>query len=88
MEFPVYVDNQPVMAKEGQSIADVMLSAGIRNCRTTRNQNPRGVFCGMGICHECCMIVDDIPNIRTCMTTVRPGMRIASQKDSQIGTRS
>ena len=86
MEFPVFVNDQQIMANEGQTVAEVMLSAGIKTCRTTRNQNPRGIFCGMGICHECNMIVDGVPNIRTCMTPARPGMRVTQQADSRIET--
>ena len=43
-------------------------------CRVTRQGDPRGIFCGMGVCHDCVMLVDGVP-LRTCMTPVRDGMR-------------
>jgi len=69
----------------GQTIAEAMLLAkGLRTCRNTRLQSPRGVFCGMGICYECRMIVDGIPNVRTCMAPAMPGSRIQIQDDGAI----
>jgi hypothetical protein len=38
----------------------------------------------MGICYECRMIVNGIPNVRTCMTPATPGCRITTQNDSRI----
>jgi predicted molibdopterin-dependent oxidoreductase YjgC len=84
-ELDIIVDGRVLKARKGQRIADALLSAGIQTFRTTRNGKPRGVFCGMGICHECCMVVDGIPNVRTCITEVQPGMRVNHQNDSSIG---
>ncbi|MBT8366041.1 MAG: (2Fe-2S)-binding protein, partial [Deltaproteobacteria bacterium] len=41
-------------------------------------------YCGMGICYECRMNVNGIPNVRTCMTLATLGCRIATQDDSKI----
>ena len=70
--------------KTGQTIADALLAHGIKTCRQTRGQNPRGVFCGMGICFECRMIVNGIPNVRTCMTPAAPGTIVVSQNDGEV----
>ncbi|MBI5589021.1 MAG: (2Fe-2S)-binding protein [Deltaproteobacteria bacterium] len=83
-QFEIYVNGQPVPATPGQTIAEAMLANGLRTCRNTRSHSPRGVFCGMGICYECRMIVDGIPNVRTCMTPATPGSRIRVQDDGVI----
>jgi predicted molibdopterin-dependent oxidoreductase YjgC len=46
---------------------------------TARCGQPRTVFCGMGLCHECVVQVDGRPNVRACVTLVRDGMRVSLQ---------
>jgi sarcosine oxidase subunit alpha len=38
----------------------------------------RGGFCGMGVCQECRVTVDGLPDQRACMLLVRDGMEIAT----------
>jgi len=43
----------------------------------------------MGVCFECLMEIDGIPNRQACMVTVAPGMRIARQLGSRkLGDRT
>ena len=42
-----------------------------------------GVYCAMGRCTDCMMIVDGEPNVRTCITPVRDGMRVQVQHGLQ-----
>jgi aerobic-type carbon monoxide dehydrogenase small subunit (CoxS/CutS family) len=83
-QFVMYVNGRPIPATPGLTIAEALLAEGLRTCRSTRSQSPRGVFCGMGICYECRMIVNGIPNVRTCMTPAMPEMRIQVQDDGAI----
>lgn len=76
----IFVDGEPVAAFEGQSVAAALLSAGRRVFRRTRSGATRGLFCGMGVCYDCLVSIDDLPNRRACMTLVREGMRVALQK--------
>lgn len=82
--FYIYVDGQQVTAIMGQTIAEAMLSSGLKTCRKTRSQSSRGVFCAVGVCYECRMVVDGIPNVRTCMTAAIPGSQIKIQNDAEI----
>ena len=82
--FEIEVDGRTILARSGQTIAEALLANGLRGLRVTRKQAPRGVYCGMGICYECRMIVNGVPNVRTCMTLATPGCRIATQDDSRI----
>jgi predicted molibdopterin-dependent oxidoreductase YjgC len=73
----VSVDARPVSAYAGETVAAVLLAEGIRVFRhTAKRGEPRGIFCGMGICYECLVTVDGVPNVRACVTMVRPGMTI------------
>lgn len=81
-EVEILVDRQPLRAFEGESVAAALLAGGKRVLRTTsRRHEPRGLYCGMGVCFECVMTIDGRPNVRTCQTPVRAGMRV----DTQVG---
>ena len=41
---------------------------------------PRGVFCAIGVCHDCRMIVDGEVNVRTCLLPARAGMIVETQQ--------
>ena len=74
------VDGEPVQAYEGEPIATALMAAGRRVFRyTTKSNKPRGVFCALGRCTDCVMIVDGQPNVRTCVTLAREGMVIETQ---------
>ena len=63
-----------VQAYAGESIAAALLANGWRVFRNAGSSNsPRGLFCGMGICFDCLVTVDGVPNVRACMTMVREG---------------
>ena len=59
--------------RDNESIAACLLRAGVVILRQTRSGEPRGVFCGIGICNDCLVTVDGVPNVRACMTIARPG---------------
>lgn len=72
--FSITVNGQPIEAYPGESIATVLAIAGYRAFRATdASAAPRGIFCGMGICFDCLVTVDGLPNQRACMTEARAG---------------
>jgi 2Fe-2S iron-sulfur cluster binding domain len=74
------VDGRGVEAREGEPIAAALVAAGVRVFRTTSKRGePRQLFCGIGRCTDCVMLVDGQPNVRTCVTPVREGMRVETQ---------
>jgi predicted molibdopterin-dependent oxidoreductase YjgC len=69
-----------ITAFEDEPIAAALIAAGIRIFRyTEKMREPRGVSCALGRCTDCVMIVNGIPNIRTCVTPVEQGMRVETQ---------
>lgn len=77
----IYVDGVPITGRAGEPIAAALLAAGKRVFRrSARLDAPRSVFCAIGRCTDCAMTVDGRPNIRTCVTPVRDGMQIETQR--------
>ncbi|MGE5485058.1 MAG: (2Fe-2S)-binding protein [Ignavibacteriales bacterium] len=77
------VDGKKVPAREGETIAAALVAAGIRVNRYTRKKGtPRGLFCAIGQCTDCVMIVNGVSNVRTCVTPVADGMVIETQYGS------
>ena len=65
---------------EGEPVAAALRAAGVMVHRyTTHKHEPRGVFCAIGRCTDCVMVVDGVPNVRTCMTPLREGMKVETQ---------
>lgn len=76
----IEVDGEVIRAIPGEPIAAALLAAGKNVFRYTQKlHEPRGVFCAIGRCTDCMMIVDGVPNVRTCVTPVRAGMKIQTQ---------
>src|SRR5204863_4925813 len=78
----IHVDGQPRECRVGDTVAAALVDAGQLTCRVTRQGGPRGIFCGMGVCHDCVMLVDGVP-LRTCMTPVRDGMQVEVEADAR-----
>ncbi|MGK7868849.1 FAD-dependent oxidoreductase [Falsiroseomonas sp. E2-1-a20] len=73
-------EGRAIPAREGQSLAAALTAAGVLDLRDTRRgPEGRGLYCGMGSCQDCVMVVDGLPNRRACMTTVAPGMVVQRQ---------
>lgn len=81
----VQIDDRPTRAFTGETIATVLLAEGIRAFHhTLKTSEPRSIFCGMGICFDCLVTVDDAPNVRACMTPVVEGMVIETRSEVKL----
>jgi predicted molibdopterin-dependent oxidoreductase YjgC len=77
----ILVDGSPVQAVAGEPVAAALMAAGIKVFHwTSKASEPRGLFCAVGLCTDCMMTVDGVPNVRTCITPVRDGMRVRTQR--------
>jgi predicted molibdopterin-dependent oxidoreductase YjgC len=77
----IYLDGNSIEAYEGDTIAAALWAVGKRASRYTPERcDPRGVFCAIGYCSDCLMVVDGVPNTRTCVTAVKDGMRVEMQQ--------
>ncbi|MDR1572606.1 MAG: (2Fe-2S)-binding protein [Clostridiales Family XIII bacterium] len=76
----ITVDGKPIPAKVGEPILAALLAKNIIiNRYTVKNKEPRGLFCGIGQCTDCAMIVNGMANVRTCITPVEKGMVVNTQ---------
>jgi sarcosine oxidase subunit alpha len=78
----IWVNGETTRAYEGETVAAVLLGLGVRAFRRTESGVPRGPFCGMGVCYECLVTVDGVPNVRACQTYVIEGMHIETESPS------
>jgi predicted molibdopterin-dependent oxidoreductase YjgC len=79
-EVQITVDDNRIKAYEGEMIATSLVAAGIKVFRYTSKYNePRGLFCAIGRCTDCVMVVNNVPNVKTCVTPVENGMVINTQ---------
>ena len=85
----IHIDGQSVRAIEGESVAAALLAAGLRSCRTTPISGaPRAPYCMMGVCYECLVEIDGVPNRQSCQIPVREGMQVRRQIGTAEGYRS
>ena len=78
---PVHLtfEGKRIAGLTGDSVSAALVDAGEYACREAADGSTRGVFCGMGVCQECLVIVDGRPGQRACMTPVSDGMVISRQ---------
>lgn len=73
------IDGREVAAYQGESLAAVLMVEGELTTRKTAAGDSRGLFCGMGVCFDCLLIVDGVPGTRACLTWVADGMTVERQ---------
>lgn len=74
-------DDQPITAPAGVSIAAALLLSGAGPVRTTPvTSAPRAPYCMMGVCFDCLVEVDGVPNRQSCMVAIRDGMVVKPQR--------
>ena len=74
------LQNEELTGYEGEPIAAALKAQGVMIHRYTKKEHkPRGIFCAIGRCTDCVMIVDGKPNIRTCITPLEAGMVVQTQ---------
>ncbi len=75
-----YFEGSELEAFENETIAVALYANGVDILSWSETGRPRGAFCMIGKCSSCFMIVDGIPNVRTCRELVKPGIRVERQK--------
>jgi predicted molibdopterin-dependent oxidoreductase YjgC len=80
--FEITFDGRPIPVVAGQTVGAALTAAGIKSWRTTRiGGRPRGLFCGIGVCFDCLITVNDRPSRRACLVEARPGDVVRSSGD-------
>jgi predicted molibdopterin-dependent oxidoreductase YjgC len=74
------VDGTPCQAYLGETVAVALMARDDLELRSTGSGAARGLFCGMGVCFDCLVIVDGVPSTRACVTWVADGMVVDRQR--------
>lgn len=74
-------DGQPVAILPGDTIAAALVRAGVATQRVTRAGEDRGVFCGIGLCHDCLVRIDGRAGQRACMVPAEAGAEVRRHSD-------
>jgi predicted molibdopterin-dependent oxidoreductase YjgC len=79
--FEFTFDGREVPAHEGETVGAALVASGILTLRTTRlSGRPRGLFCGIGMCFDCLVVIDGVPNQRACRVPAQPRLVVCTQK--------
>ncbi len=81
----ISIDGISIEAVDGSQLTAALLEAGYVSLRQSPTGQPRGVLCAMGSCHECRATVDGHRGVRTCLVSVRDGMKIETETDLKPG---
>lgn len=74
-------EGRRVEAQPGDSIATALLAAGSEMTRETAvSGETRAPYCLMGVCFECLVEVDGVPNRQACLVPVAEGMTVNRQR--------
>ena len=84
-QITITVDGKSIAAYEGEILHGTLTAAGIQILGSTmKRHQPRGVLCGMGICYQCLVRINGIPDQRACMTPVEDGMVIETDQKTPL----
>ncbi len=70
------VNGKPVSVPQGTMVSAAVTLAGETRCRRSVTGEPRGPFCGMGICFECRVTIDGRAHRRSCQIPCRSDMDV------------
>ena len=77
-------EGQQLEVPAGETVIAAVMAAGAGYNRTSSISGVhRAPYCQMGICFECLMEIDGIPNQQACMIHVRHGMVINRQRGAR-----
>ncbi|QJQ95883.1 MULTISPECIES: (2Fe-2S)-binding protein [Halomonadaceae] len=83
-EIAFSFEGRPLQARQGDTVAAALLASGVLTCRTTPiSDSPRAPYCMMGVCFECLVEIDGVPNMQACQVQVRNGMQIRAQQGAR-----
>jgi aerobic-type carbon monoxide dehydrogenase small subunit (CoxS/CutS family) len=70
------VNGRSVTVPEGSPVAIAVALSGVTTFRRSVTDQARAPLCGMGICFECRVTIDDQPHARSCQIPCRAGMDV------------
>ena len=76
----ITIDGVATRVEAGDTVAAAVMASSDPVCRQTPATGaPRAPFCMMGVCFDCLIEVDGVPNRQACLVEVREGMTVRRQ---------
>lgn len=75
----VTFEGREIRCRSGVSLAAALTEAGELILREAGDGDPRGLYCGMGVCQECRLSVNGRHGTRACMTVVTESLQVTRQ---------
>ncbi len=83
-EVRLQINDIWVSVPAGRSVWSAMASQGELTTRLSSvSEQARSAYCAMGVCFECLVEIDGIPNRQACLVEVAEGMTVKSQTITQ-----
>jgi predicted molibdopterin-dependent oxidoreductase YjgC len=73
------VDGREVRVPAGSVVAAAVARAGVDAYRRSVLGEPRAPLCGMGICFECRVTINERPHRLSCQTICEDGMKVTTR---------
>jgi ferredoxin len=83
--FSITFNGYICKVRSGQTISEALMENGYINIGKSYDGSPRGVYCGMGACFQCRVILNGNMNIRACKTLAKPDDVVMPQNDETCG---
>jgi len=74
----IVVDGRELRVTAGTSVAAALVNARVAAFRRSPTGEPRWPVCGIGVCFECRVAIDGVPNRRSCLVTCADGMTVTT----------
>jgi predicted molibdopterin-dependent oxidoreductase YjgC len=76
-KIKIKINGKETIAYRSATVLDSLMASGYKALKKSRKLHEnRGPFCGMGICYECQVNINGVPNQRACMTEAKDKMVI------------
>jgi predicted molibdopterin-dependent oxidoreductase YjgC len=73
------IDGEPCTVPSGSSVAAALLQRGSIARLTGLSGSARAPYCMMGVCFDCLVQIDGVPNQQACMVVAESGMDVRCQ---------
>ncbi len=77
--FLIKLDGKQVAVTDGMTVAAAILNHGWNSFRRSISGQQRGPLCGMGICFECRVVINQQLQQRSCQRLCQPGMEVETE---------
>lgn len=81
-QLSIVVDDERVRVAAGTTVAAALFNLGVPAFRRSVSGESRGPVCGMGVCFECRVTIDNRPHQRACLIAVADGMHVRTASEA------